>query len=338
MGGLLAAAAMGAMPAEVVAGDREQTRFPMPATPLYVTEAHGRVFVPMALSGVAWFDPSAEPGAEAVRHRPDLLTLDVLEMPEARVILAGRDVRLRMAQLAGDDLEVIYEWEGEGIPTALARQDKLLAVACGGAGLILWEWRDMGHAPRLVGRFPFVVYARDLLFYDRETVLVTDSQFSGVWAIDVSDPLRPRRVDHLPVGSYCDSVTMGGGAIAYTDRAFGVVYRPKFPIDDPKQLQFIPMLPPKTDLGFVQTVMMSGNRMVVTEKETGVRLFERDSPADKWTETATIAPEHGFAYDAMILRDGRVVLAEDRQVRVITFTKEAEEAEVRDEGQGARGE
>ncbi|MDX1971357.1 MAG: hypothetical protein SFY68_02385 [Candidatus Sumerlaeia bacterium] len=95
----------------------------------------------------------------------------------------------------------------EGIPIRVAARGKLLAVACGGAGVSLLE--RTGEEPesvRLVGRFPFPEFARDVAFLSPTRLAVVDTQASVVYVLNVADARVVHRIQvlTLPGGGFTD--------------------------------------------------------------------------------------------------------------------------------------
>lgn len=304
---LTASVAFSALP---VLAAEPRFELPLPASPLNLVVVEDRLFVCLGLHGLAWLEPAAQEGsAPTVRVEDGLPTLDVAPLGEGRFLAAGRDSRfrtLRFMDEPGDGLEVLAEWQAEGIPTGVAVRGNLLAVASGGAGLGLWEFRDASFAEpaRLVGRFPFAEYAKGVRFLDEDHVAVTDAHVSALWVVNVSEPRIPRRTQNVPVPGYCDFVDASGEWVAFTDRIFGVHIGRLAQENDAtiEQHAHLVMRTHRDREAFVNRIAFDGERLLVTESHFGTRLFEQSDGGERWRVTHEF-PRTAHATDAVVWED-----------------------------------
>jgi hypothetical protein len=283
----------------------------------------GRLVVGLGLQGVAWLEPPSGTGTVARLHlEPSILTLGTLEVEGGEVLLAGRDARLRLVRFETEgDCRLVTVWEtsAEGIPTGLARRGDLLAVSGGGAGISLWRWPETQQPPELVGRFPFASYTKQAAFFDDTTLLVADSHTAGLWVLDVSDPRRPYRREHLKGMSFVDAADVQGELAAYTDRAFGTwfVRRAADPTKPFELAHRVFMVPAPSEGDFVQNVRFQNGDAVIVESFGGVRRFVR-TDSGEWRQRERHAAQEGVV-DALITRAGRVAYTtRDKRLKVLT--------------------
>ncbi|MBX3729371.1 MAG: hypothetical protein KF858_09320 [Candidatus Sumerlaeia bacterium] len=307
-----------------VAAAEQVEEYALPGLGLTLNEAAGgRLVVGLGLQGVAWLEPGSEPGATArLMVEPSILTLGTLEVENGAVLLAGRDVTLRLVRFETEgDCRMVTLWESpaEGIPTGLARRGDLLAVAGGGAGVSLWHWPDTEQPPALVGRFPFASYTKQAAFFDDTTLLVADSHTAGLWVLDVSDPRRPHRREHLKGMSFVDATAVRDELAAYTDRAFGTWFvRRSADATKPFELAHrVFMVPAPSDGDFVQNVRFQNGDAVIVESFGGVRRFTRTDSGD-WRQRDRHAAQEGVV-DALFTREGRIAYTtRDKRLKVMT--------------------
>ncbi|MDK2972818.1 MAG: hypothetical protein PWP23_2573 [Candidatus Sumerlaeota bacterium] len=310
----LAALAFGQLaPAQPIAAEPEappRWEVTLPALPLTLNEVEGRFIVGLGLNGLAWVDSTpGKTGEPPVLNTAAYQTLGTLEVEDGGVLLAGRDSTLRLLRfLPGEEQpHLVFEVPAEGIPSGLALRGNVLAVASGGAGVGIWNWPEGDEPPRLVGRYPFVDYAKETAFYDETTLLVSDAHNAGLWVLDVSDPRRPHRRQHLPAYSFADSAATDGTYAAFTDRAFGTwIARRPGPAETPFEVtQQIPIIPPPQDQYHVERTRFDARTgtLLVIEGWGGVRCWQPGP--NGWESTGTYAGGEQVM-DAVLLEDGRL--------------------------------
>lgn len=268
----------------------------------------------MGLQGIAW-TLMRDPGA-TVAVRQDWPTLDTLELEDSRVLLAGRDSRMRVISFEGgnEDGKVVFEWAAEGIPTGVDSTSEILAIGGGGAGVSLWMWRGENEPPVLVGRYPFAGYVKEVAFLGDAVLLAADAHQSGLWMLDVSDAMRPRKMNFYPVRSYCDVLAVTPGLVSYSDRLQGTVVAEILSGSDrgPASLhgiQGIPVTPSKQPS--IESLDFRGTQLLIGEKASGLRLLDRDETG-QWTDRRRWDFE-GEVLDAVFLRDGRMAVCDSER-------------------------
>jgi len=270
------------------------------------------VFASMGLKGVCWFSPNHP---ESLTSRQDWPTLRMIPAPGERVLLGGRDEVMRLVSVRDGRVSEQPEmsWRSEGVPNGGEYKGSVLALACGGAGVTLWEQQSPDEPPHLAGRYPFLGYARDLKFLTENVLLVADNHELGLVALDVSNPYRPRRLGHLRFRGYTDHVTFKGDRILVSNRPFGV-YETRamagftsFEIVD----HIEPLLPDSRD-ALASGVRMHGGTLFISEMRSGVRLFQlqRNASGDStWKHHKTLTDAR-IAVDCAALPGGRIAIAD----------------------------
>lgn len=284
---------------------------------LRVAEARGQAFVSLGLGGVAWTPlegladapPMGSPDdAGRAFFREDWPTLAVAEFGADEVILAGRDGRLRVLAPTGDTggWMLRVDWPVEGIPTGVAERDGLIAVGAGGAGLGLWQWGgDATVAPRLVGRYPFIGFGKDVAFLADDRLAVADAFLPGVVEVSVADPLRPHRIRDFRGRSFCDALDWDGRALTFSDRNTGFYHAHHY--DRDTGLTGTVFLPLDPGDGRALGTHYRDGILVLAQGTGGVRVME-DRGGEGWHQVAHVETPAATS-DALILANGRALLA-----------------------------
>jgi hypothetical protein len=174
----------------------------------------------------AWAGEHQELGGNSYFFYPGVLAMDVLPLPSLNgesadsattrsLVIPSRESELLFFTQRREDAS--HAWGPvvapntvfpvEGIPIRVAARGNLLAVACGGGGVCLYE-RTGGEPEliRLVGRFPFPEFARDVAFLSPTRLAVVDTQASVVYVLNVADARVVHRIQvlTLPGGGFTD--------------------------------------------------------------------------------------------------------------------------------------
>ncbi len=284
----------------------EAVRVELPSPVLRVEEAHGEIIAGMGVHGVAFVDSVSN----RVAVRKDWPTVSAEKRPENRVMLCGRDGRMRIVEITkeGPAGTTTIEWDVEGLPSDSSTHGNLTALACGGAGVSLWEWREADQPPHLIGRYPFTGYAKQVDFHTNGILLVADSHELGLVALDVSDPYRPRRLGFMRMRGYCDSVESDGTTILAVNRYGGVVkVEPEPGFSGFRQHEWITPLVDEAAEYRPGTARLAGSLLLLPEMASGLRVFQI---TDDGFQRAGIHNQPKIALDAVMLPDGRVAVAD----------------------------
>ncbi len=290
----------------------EPLRVDTPAPVLRIAEAHGHVVACMGLNGVAFVDPAA---AEA-DVREAWPTLAAESQPNGRVLLSGRDSIMRVVDLAdgGAAAETAFEWPVEGLPNDSSTLGDLTALACGGAGVSLWEWRAQDSPPHLIARYPFIGFAKQVVFHAEGVLLVADAHEVGLVALDVGDPYRPHKLGTFPMRGFCDAVESDGETILAVNRYSGViVLEPQKGFAGFDARQAIAPLVGSAEYK-PGTVSLAGGRLLLPEMASGLRILDRRAEGFERSDMNT-SPK--IAMDAVALGDGRIAVADFANAVVI---------------------
>lgn len=262
--------------APVCAASAESRHFETPGPALSAAISQERLVAGLGVGGVAWvpLDGLREDATLVVRPDwPSLTTLE-LDTDPPLTLLGGRDGILRVVDLAdGPEGRLVLSWPGEGLPLGLAMSGSTLAVGGGGAGVSFWRWSGPDAVPDLVGRYPFIGYAKEVVFIDKHILAVADAYMPGVLLLDGSDPLRPTAVQRAHVKSFCDSIAAHPAGMLATDRAYGTAIfrweeRARLSERDPRVAPLRPEVPEAT----AAAVAAAATRAAIAETVDGVRL------------------------------------------------------------------
>jgi len=288
----------------------DPVRVPTAAPVLDVCVGDGIVVAGLGLEGVAWFPADR---ADAVRARADWPTLSGLSLGDGLFLLCGRDSVVRAAKLDPQtgDFALLTTWASEGIPNeavAFGENGDHVALACGGGGVSIWEWPDRAQPARLVGRYPFVGFARTVANVRPGVLGVADSHEYGMMTLDIADPLRPRRLGALPMRGYCDDVAWDGASLFFVNRNYGTgQLRPDGDFSTFERVgHFEPLVPDDPDYRATAAVA-DGDRLFLCELKSGVRVFRRTPEGYRHENTIKDARA---AIDVAVVDDGRIAIAD----------------------------
>ncbi len=131
---------------------------------------------------------------------PQILALDIIPFTEDSFLISTRDSKLLWVKAEQDSvipslisLNILHQAPLEGTPVKIEWRNNLLAVASGGAGICLYEFRNDRTEIRLVGRYPFAEFGADVYFLSNTMLAIIDSQLGVATVLDVSDPRNPMR-------------------------------------------------------------------------------------------------------------------------------------------------
>lgn len=288
----------------------EAFRVETPAPVLDVAAGHGIIVASLGLEGVSWL-PVTKP--EAIRSRSDWPTLSALPLDGGRFLLCGRDLAARVVRFdaATGDLALDFSWQVESLPNEaviFGERGDHLAMACGGGGLLVWNWSDRNAPPALVGRYPFIGFARTVVPAGESTLVVADAHDYGMMTIDVRDPLRPRKLGNVVVRGYCDDVAFDGESIWFVNRLFGTdQVRADAAFAQFEVLAHHDPLVPRNEDYRAASVVATGDTLLISELMSGVRVFRRTD--GKWHRVATVKAAH-VAVEAVPLPDGRIAIGD----------------------------
>ncbi|MCB2155184.1 hypothetical protein KQI84_09875 [bacterium] len=322
---MLAMAVLIATPALCQEDDVHRTLIQVPSRVVSVGQAHGLIFACLGLEGVAWFPTDIDPSQQAVTSRPEWPTLNILELPDDRVLLSGREARLRVVRITEEkEVEFLYDWESEGLCNASAIRGNTLAVAGGGAGVSFWDWPDQATKPKLVGRYPFNDYTKRVHFLRDDVLIAADNYETGLLVLDPSVPLKPKAHTVFNVRGFCDSAAAIGNVVFATDRVRGtqVIRLGKNPTDV-EPVGYIPRRAPYDERGIVQHVTSKGSDLLIAEGHAGLRWWHTAENEFGFEEVATF---DGFenVVEAIFLDENRIAAADfTRGVVILEFDREA---------------
>ncbi len=258
---------------------------------------------------------------------PDWHAMHALPMDEGRFILADRFGYLRLIKQAnGLEFEELASWKTEGIPNHLQYKEGVLAVAAGGAGLLLYEWDGTTTEPILRGRFPFTDYTKTVRFFKDNVAFIADNFDTGIQAIEVSDIMKPRKLWNQ-TWDYIDYVALNEELLVVSGRQSG-----SFLIDindptDPILLGVIELNSSKVGdrltaadgviADFLRRTHFVKDDLLLTIETRRASLVELSEKTDESIVTiqkATIEFADTQLLDGFFLPDGRVVISTVNQL------------------------
>jgi hypothetical protein len=186
---------------------------------------------------------------------------------------------------------------------------ELLLVASASAGVMAYHW-DGTSTPRLVSRYPFVDYSKEIVIWHNGTVLLADNYETGLQVLSYTDPLKPRQLNSFQSG-FVDSVTITGNMLAITDRRRGARILAVGPDGKTTPILDVPPLPATDPRGpdLKKVVFGPDARLMICEGPAGAQLVRFPMRGGKVAPNTVFRFDESGVMDAVFLDPGSALLS-----------------------------